>query len=199
MNCVANLILSLLNFGLIALLPRQFFKQGARLTIDFWITAAPLFASPLMLMFGLLGLMPIIVKSGISFHLLSILAVLFNALSILVLGMALGSHRAPVHMFHDTSDESQPQLVTDGPYRLIRHPIYSAYLLSLLGAMCCQLQVGTIACFFLGCFLLNRTAAAEEQRLSATAGLGEVYVEYMRHTGRFCPPLTVFQRQPRRS
>lgn len=188
MNCVAPIVLSLINFGLIALLPHHFFKRGAQLTPHFWITASPLFASPLCLALGYAGVIPVAFKAKATFAVLSSAGVIAAALSILLLGLALGSHRAPVHMFHDTNDQAAPQLVTEGPYRHIRHPIYCAYLLALCGAALIAVQLGTAICLLAGFLLFNHTAAQEEQRLLESPELRDTYRAYMQGTGRFFPP-----------
>ena len=79
-------------------------------------------------------------------------------------------------------------LVTSGPYRWIRHPLYSfgafTYLnLSLLMAS------WFIALLIMLAFVLLalRTHKEEEQLLER---FGESYREYMRQTGRFLPRLT---------
>jgi protein-S-isoprenylcysteine O-methyltransferase Ste14 len=79
------------------------------------------------------------------------------------------------------------QLVTDGPYRHIRHPIYTAMI---------AIAVGTTLVFrsylLLGVAVLSTVthlwwAAAEEKLLSSPAGLGTAYGTYASRTGRFLP------------
>lgn len=79
-------------------------------------------------------------------------------------------------------------LVTSGPYRLMRHPMYSAAL--LLGAAATLLiansvmLMGGIAMFV----LLAARSRVEEQRL--VEKFGEAYRIYQRGTGRFVPRVT---------
>ena len=79
------------------------------------------------------------------------------------------------------------QLVSDGPYRHVRHPIYTALI---------AVAVGTTLVFrsylLLGVAALSIVthlwwAAAEEKLLSSPEGLGDAYRTYASRTGRFLP------------
>ena len=79
------------------------------------------------------------------------------------------------------------QLVSDGPYRYVRHPIYTALI---------AIAVGTTLVFrsylLLGVAALSIVthlwwAAAEEKLLSSPDGLGGAYRAYASRTGRFLP------------
>ncbi len=76
------------------------------------------------------------------------------------------------------------QVVQSGPYRWVRHPLYSGMLLALLGS---ALAVGTraayviTACCFLGLFIKSRR---EEGLLSKEL---PSYAEYRRHVKGFVP------------
>jgi len=189
------LLLCLINFGFIALLPRKFFKQGARLNAHFWLTAAPLFACPAMLALAHFNVLPPWLPPDHPFSVaLQLTAVIISCVSIVLLGMAIGTHRIPIHMFHDQDDQKgiTSHLVTYGPYRYIRHPIYSAYLLALFASFIFCPQIGTLICWIYGWIVLNKTGAQEEVKLCASADLGPEYTEYMKYTGRFLPPLSAF-------
>jgi protein-S-isoprenylcysteine O-methyltransferase Ste14 len=183
------LILVLINFGYIAVLPRRFFKQDAKLGWHFWITAAPLFASPAFLALAHMGIVPPLVTTDEPWaDFMALIGVIVSTLSILLLGMAIGTHRVPLHMFHDRADSSVSHLVTYGPYRYIRHPIYSSYLFALCAAVLICPSIGTIACFVYGLVMLNGTAKKEEIRLCEDDELGPEYRDYMKESGRFLPP-----------
>lgn len=79
------------------------------------------------------------------------------------------------------------QLVSDGPYRYVRHPIYTALI---------AIAVGTTLVFrsypLLGVAAVSVVAhlwwaAAEEKLLSSPDGLGDDYRTYASRTGRFLP------------
>jgi protein-S-isoprenylcysteine O-methyltransferase Ste14 len=77
-----------------------------------------------------------------------------------------------------------PRLIALGPYRWVRHPLYSANLLTLVGlffATGSRVLLAAIAA--VGCFYLD-AARREERTLSAE--LSE-YRAYLAVTGRFAP------------
>lgn len=77
------------------------------------------------------------------------------------------------------------ELVTEGPYRYIRHPLYTAgvfYFLAMsLATGSWLLFLATLLVFVM---LLIRTPMEEEQLIQR---FGDDYREYMRRTGRFLP------------
>jgi protein-S-isoprenylcysteine O-methyltransferase Ste14 len=103
---------------------------------------------------------------------------------------SIGTNISPSH-----ATRAGHQLITDGPYRWVRHPLYSVGLL-----LCIALTLLT-ALWTLGvgmliplAILLWRTPQ-EEARLVAT--FGEAYRAYMRRTGRFFPRLRALATQLR--
>lgn len=79
------------------------------------------------------------------------------------------------------------ELIRGGPYRWVRHPIYSGILLALFGTAVARRQlIGFIAvAFFLIGFLIK--SRIEEQLMRKT--FGEQYLEYTRSTGALVPRL----------
>jgi protein-S-isoprenylcysteine O-methyltransferase Ste14 len=179
------LTLLLLNLAFIGLLPRIFFRRG-RLTLMWWVTAAPLFLCAAFLLLAYRGLLP--PWNGGGAWLLTarqVLAVALSAGSIALIAFTLGTHQRPLNLWHQREDAPQ-HLVTGGAYRRIRHPFYAAFLLALLAALALSPQVGTLATFIWGLVQLTRTAAKEERTLKASS-LGEQYERYMHQAGRFLP------------
>jgi protein-S-isoprenylcysteine O-methyltransferase len=78
------------------------------------------------------------------------------------------------------------RLVTAGPYRLLRHPSYTAILMVFLGIGLCMGNVVSIVVIMLpsSLALLYRMRVEEGLLL---AGLGEEYRAYMRRTKRLIP------------
>lgn len=79
------------------------------------------------------------------------------------------------------------QLVTTGPYRIIRHPVYSAYLLVFLGGF---LVNGNIIIILLGIiyFLINIFRCnQEEKELYFT--FQESFLEYKKQVSKFFPKI----------
>jgi protein-S-isoprenylcysteine O-methyltransferase Ste14 len=88
-------------------------------------------------------------------------------------------------LVHEASVRPDHALVTHGPYRFVRHPIYSGYLALLLGAAAATLNVWLFLLWPLSLLGILVQAAAEEQLLAAT--FGEAYLRYVNRTGRLVP------------
>ena len=81
--------------------------------------------------------------------------------------------------------EKTTQLVTEGPYRLLRHPMYASLLYLGWGIFLkhIDLQSGLLA--FIASLALFLTAVYEEKENLDI--FGEAYAGYMQHTKRFIP------------
>lgn len=85
------------------------------------------------------------------------------------------------------------RLVTDGPYRHVRHPIYTAMMAAAVGtALVFQSYLLGVA----GLSIVTHLwwARAEERLLSSPEGLGDAYRTYAQRTGRLLPKV---RRPPR--
>lgn len=85
-------------------------------------------------------------------------------------------------------------LVTDGPYRHVRHPVYASLIAVGVGtalAFRSYLLVG-VAAAYLGFSLW--WVVAEEKLLGSTEGFGDAYRAYASRTGRFFPKLVRLSR-----
>ena len=81
----------------------------------------------------------------------------------------------------------QHTLVTTGPYRWVRHPMYASAALAIVGN---SLVAANWYLFVVGCLallLLVIRTRKEEQNLIAK--FGDDYRNYMQRTGRFVPRL----------
>ena len=79
------------------------------------------------------------------------------------------------------------ELVDSGPYRHVRHPVYSAFTGIAIG-LCLMLRsylLAAVAVAWLAAALW--WASSEEELLSSPEGLGDTYRTYTERTGRFLP------------
>lgn len=83
---------------------------------------------------------------------------------------------------------SDHELVTRGPYALVRHPAYSGDLALWLGAGLATLNLALLASFPLYAFGARAQARVEERLL--TERFGSAYGDYAARVGRFVPRLT---------
>jgi protein-S-isoprenylcysteine O-methyltransferase Ste14 len=65
------------------------------------------------------------------------------------------------------TQKAEPELITSGPYRFVRHPIYSGILAGLLGTALVTNLVGLIILAVLGAYFYY-CASVEEKNLAAT-------------------------------
>jgi protein-S-isoprenylcysteine O-methyltransferase Ste14 len=83
-----------------------------------------------------------------------------------------------------TTQRAEPELVTSGPYRFVRHPIYTGLLLAILGTALVNNLLGLIVvavliAYFYYCGII------EERHLTAT--FPTAYPEYKRRTKMLIP------------
>ena len=81
--------------------------------------------------------------------------------------------------------EKTTHLVTNGPYRYIRHPLYASLLCFALGVFMKQIGLKSILLLILVSLALYLTAQFEERE--NRHNFGEGYAEYMQLTRRFIP------------
>ncbi len=181
-----TMLLVILNLLYIGLLPRVFFRKDGRFNARWWATAAPFLACAGYFVSIALGITSPAAASGTALGAwLELVSTALSVTSIVLISFTLGSHRAPLALWHQDND-APSSIVTHGAYRRIRHPFYAAFLLALLAALACAPHAVTLAALLYGCIALNATAAREERRLLASS-LGRAYARYMRTTGRFLP------------
>lgn len=85
----------------------------------------------------------------------------------------------------DVRSDQTPDLITDGLFARVRHPIYALSILLMLcsAVIVPTLPMGLVAAVHVALMLVK--ARNEERFLRAT--LGETYAGYCRQTGRFVP------------
>lgn len=84
--------------------------------------------------------------------------------------------------------KEEHQLVTSGPYRWIRHPIYTAYLLNYVsgGLLASNLVLTFIPVIFFGLMIINRIPREEAVMREE---FGQEYIDLEDRTGRLLPKL----------
>jgi protein-S-isoprenylcysteine O-methyltransferase Ste14 len=79
------------------------------------------------------------------------------------------------------------ELVQSGPYRIVRHPIYTGLLLALLGTAVARGDVQGLAAVLIACVAIWRKLRLEEQWMQET--FGDVYARYRARVAALIPYL----------
>jgi protein-S-isoprenylcysteine O-methyltransferase Ste14 len=82
------------------------------------------------------------------------------------------------------SQKAEPELVTSGPYRLVRHPIYSGIILAMIGTAVAISPYWLVVVALLGGYFVF--SATREERYMAER-FPEAYPEYKRSTKMLVP------------
>jgi len=95
---------------------------------------------------------------------------------------ALGRHMTPAIQVQEGH-----RLVEEGPYRYVRHPVYTAIITGAggLAALFLSPVLAGVVLVLVGLALYR--ARLEEQLLSSPEGFGQLYLGYVARTGRFLP------------
>ena len=108
-------------------------------------------------------------------------------LAVFLLGLALAIW-ARVYLGRDwgmpMSQKADPELVTTGPYRRIRHPIYSGIILAMIGTTIAVSLYWLVAVVFVGAYFVY-SAIAEERFMAGR--FPDSYPEYKRSTKMLIP------------
>ena len=77
-------------------------------------------------------------------------------------------------------------IITQGPYRVIRHPIYLSYALAWFAAPIAMhsIVLGITAVFMTACYVIS---AREEERVLASGPKAAAYAEFRKKTWRMVP------------
>jgi protein-S-isoprenylcysteine O-methyltransferase Ste14 len=81
---------------------------------------------------------------------------------------------------------SEQALITSGPYRTIRHPIYTSFIL-ILGSTLLISSNWLVGLSWLGMTLIEVVSRVKFEESLMLEYFGEQYSEYMKHTGRLLP------------
>jgi protein-S-isoprenylcysteine O-methyltransferase Ste14 len=171
------------NITLIGLLPFFFFRPGRR-TAGWVATAASFCVAPVLALAALAGVAGPALPATAT-RLTGLVGVLAAVASTFVIGVAVGSHRTPIALWHQAED-APVEIVTWGAYRSVRHPLYSAFLAALVACLLVVPSLAMAVVVATGFVAIGLTARREERRLLASH-LGAQYAAYMASAGRFLP------------
>lgn len=112
------------------------------------------------------------------------------AAGVVTIALLLWVHRALDRNFSTVARiHGDHTLVTDGPYRWVRHPMYPALWLFSLAACLISANwfIGVPPLLTVTLIMITRPQHEEQQLIEA---FGDSYREYMKRTGRFLPRLS---------
>ena len=146
---------------------------------------------------GMIGFLAVVVyviqPSRIAFANLQIPTMLrWTGVGLAIIGFAL-LQWAQVTLGKSWSDTprmmNEQTLVTSGPYRIVRHPIYSAFL-AILGSLLLISSNWLIGLCWIGMASLEILSRIQYEETLMTEYFGKQYQDYMKKTGRLWPRLT---------
>jgi protein-S-isoprenylcysteine O-methyltransferase Ste14 len=88
-------------------------------------------------------------------------------------------------LIHEAAVREDHALIEGGPYRFVRHPVYTGYLALLLGSGIASLNVCLLLLWPVSLLGILIQAASEEQLLGER--FSQDYERYVRRTGRLVP------------
>ena len=154
-----------------------------------WIVWVPLVAAWVSLPFlalvrthALLA-MPVFVHQSAAYAWLRWIAAVCAVICLLLTSVCWS--RMGTHWRMDISLKGEEELITDGPFRHVRHPIYA---LSMLLMICSAVVVPTLPMLVVAIvhLVLNYLKARNEENHLLTVH-GDLYRRYLARTGRFFP------------
>ena len=86
---------------------------------------------------------------------------------------------------------SPDNIMRDGPYRYVRHPFYTSYILFWLACAMATLHPLSVG-FLVVVAAINLAAARREEHAFAGSDFAAAYDDYRRTTGMFWPRLSAF-------
>lgn len=125
----------------------------------------------------MLGKMPIVPKMNIN-HLFKL--ILIGIFAIDTLYLFFGS------LFALKPLDSGQKLITNGPFKYIRHPLYSAFIYSITGTLALWFESWTLLVSVLPLALFWTWLVQKEENYLVTI-FGEEYSLYQMKTGQFLP------------
>jgi protein-S-isoprenylcysteine O-methyltransferase Ste14 len=85
--------------------------------------------------------------------------------------------------------QEKSKLITDGPFRFVRHPIYAFQIVMLAGAFLLLPTLASLVILIIHLVCVLAKATDEESHLEKI--YGQAYLDYMARTGRLFPKLKI--------
>lgn len=172
-------------------LPATFFKAGSRKTFGWLIACIPFFLLPACLALGFVGVLPSAISHDNVLYPASVAVASWLGLgAALLIRWSVSTHSEPVPLWHQEQHQPPTTLVMHGPYRWVRHPFYSAYLMLFLAVTLSVPHWSTLFLFTWALIAITWTAKMEE-RVLGRGDRGHEYSAYMQMTGRFLPNVSL--------
>lgn len=173
------LVLSILSFLSIGWAVQWFFSRPSG-KIDFGMRILQI------LTFGCFGIQAYdLLRDGAPSTFRLALAAAFYAEGLTLFWWTVRTHRRrPPSLAY--SLDTPEHLVQRGPYAMIRHPFYAAYMLFWTGGFIASLRWTSLAPA-LALFASYELSARQEERKFAASELAEEYARYTARTGRYLP------------
>ncbi len=115
---------------------------------------------------------------------------IFIVVVLIALRLVNGSHKLVL----EGVDKTNPKVVIEDVYTVVRHPMYFAYIIGFLALIQLTMSLISIVPFLIAFYLLNLIAAYEENELIEI--LGQEYLDYMKKVPRWIPnPLKFFKQK----
>jgi protein-S-isoprenylcysteine O-methyltransferase Ste14 len=163
--------------ALLALLRRRFKPSTTLYRVKGWRWYVPMLLLPVEW-----GLTPVLIALRAGESRADWLAVRVSGFVVGLAGAALlvwASVRLGRFFVHEAAVAGDHALVTSGPYRLVRHPVYSGYLLLLLGSGVATLNVWLLLLWPIALLGIPIQASSEEQLLATKFGHAIKFTEVM--------------------
>jgi protein-S-isoprenylcysteine O-methyltransferase Ste14 len=166
-------------------------RRPARARRALWLVWVPLIAAWIALPWLALAVregffaVPAFATPGTDYGVVRWTAALLGVVS---LGATIGCWRKMGRSWRmDVSADTSTALITDGPYRTIRHPIYAWAIVLMVCSAAVVPNVPMFAVAIVHIALMNQKARSEERHLEARHG--DAWRRYAARTGRFLPRL----------
>ena len=177
---VTGLVYYVVDFWLIGRYDRERVEEGPGRSWGY--------TSFMVLLLIFLVLQPVLLP-GLSLRLQGRWGLLMQMVGLAVLLSGLALHwwsRSHLKQFYveDVFVQDQQVLVDTGPYRLVRHPVFTSFFAIALGLLMVNPAVTTFGLALYVFIDFTRAASREEELLSAKL---PDYVGYVERTGRFLP------------